>query len=102
MTNDEFEQDCWQTFTETRHRLITGDGSQHDRRAYLPCPDEIKQRYADIQWLKWLGMNNDQISSVMTYDNPPIEVVVRLVDRHGVDGILQRLEPWLERTKEYG
>lgn len=47
--------------------------------AYMPAPDEVKQRAADLRWLYAMGFPDEIIVDVMWDENPPIERVVFLM-----------------------
>lgn len=91
------DEDAWMAYRWER----TAKGSKGknkvkvDKAAYLPNPDEIKLRGLQVRWLTELGFNNIFIESCMRWDSPRIEVVEKMVAKHGVEETYRRCRPFL-------
>lgn len=67
-------------------------------RGYLPNPDELQARIELLHKLQMLGLTWKVIGSIMMYDSPCLEVVLRMVRRHGAKETCRRCEPFCEET----
>lgn len=67
-------------------------------RGYLPDPDEVDERLELLRYLQGLGLHRRIIGSTMIHGTPTLEVLLRMVARHGVEETHRRLEPFIEET----
>lgn len=57
---------------------------KHDHGSYLPSPDEIRRRGADLLWLNDQGFSKEFINAVMLHGDPSIHSVVHAVVNKGM------------------
>ncbi len=64
--------------------------------AYSPSPDEIRNRAKILMWMQDQKWNDDFITSVMMYNSPSIETVLKMVKRHGPEEARKKLIGFFE------
>ena len=69
------------------------------RTPYLPSPSDIPNRCKDILWLERNKFPRKFIVNVMEYENPSIDRVRQMVERHGVNETYQRCKHFLLETE---
>ena len=79
-----------------------GDRTEYIRGVYMPTPERVLERAADLRWLEEMGFDEILIGSVMDFDMPIIEVVRRLVERCGTFLTRQMLDPFLVKGEYCG
>jgi hypothetical protein len=99
--NEHYVEGAWEVYHRDKALLdaglpIPGFG------AYLPNPDEIRQRAADVRWLQAMGFDDYFSDSVMMHGSPQMWVVRRMVARYGVEETYRRCEPFLAGKDGYG
>ena len=65
-------------------------------KTYLPSPDEIRNRAKILTWMQDQKWNDSFITSVMIYDSPSIELVWKMVNRHGSKEARKKLMEFFE------
>ena len=94
-----YEFDRWEDYHDTLKRHASGVGSREDFGAFLPSPDVVRERIGQMRWLGLLGFDNRFLCSIMQYDCPSIELVRRMVAKHGPQETRRRLLGMLEKTE---
>jgi len=74
-------------------------GRSANNARYLPSPGDIEQRITDLRWLQEQGFNQRFIASVLQFDTPTLDVVVKMVKRHGPFETYKRLRIFLAPTE---
>lgn len=83
------DEETWRSYEEEA-------ASFHEH--YLPNPDELSDRIALLHKLQNLGLHPKLIGSVMVYDTPTVEVVLRAVARYGPAETWRRYQHFIEET----
>ncbi len=64
---------------------------------WIPTPSEIRERCAQLQWLRTHGFHVEPWSSaIMIYETPSLPLVQAMVARYGIDETRRRLRPYLQ------
>ena len=83
-------------------RELWGDAKYYVHGVYLPPECEVLRRAGNLRWLLENGFDEDVIGSVMDFDMPTFETVVRLVMTYGVETTRKKLDPFIVKVKYYG
>ena len=84
--------DSWDSFDEDMSRLEDKHQSREDAGAYLPDPDEVQERIAQMRWLQHkLKCPDRVINEIMIFDTPCIEMVRIMVNRVGATRAMHSL-----------
>lgn len=59
---------------------------------FMPSRSEMYERGGAIRWMRTMGWGDRTVESVMTYDNPSLDTVTRLVYFYGPEKALQLIE----------
>jgi hypothetical protein len=94
-----YEDDRWDDYHKVLERHKNPAASRVDFGAFLPDPDEIRERIGQMQWLKLLGFDNRYLCSIMQHDCPDISLVRKMVEKYGADETRERLDGMLEKTE---
>lgn len=88
--------DSWASYRRTLANIANPDKGYEDRGAYLPNPRVLRERVAQLNWLKAMGFEPNFIHSIMRHDCPSFQLVKRLVKRYGVAETKDKLRPMLD------
>jgi hypothetical protein len=80
----------WEAYWRTQRHHRTPGRVKEDQGAYLPNPDEVESRIADMQWLVEHGFPDEVITAIMVEDCPALWRVRQLVRRHGAAAAVAR------------
>jgi hypothetical protein len=83
---DDYDDASWALYMRTVRAIRKSNSTSgiQDSGKYLPNPDEIYQRGADLRWMQHEGFSPEFIAQVMTRGRPSIGRVVYARDIKGL------------------
>ena len=106
MTQEEFEQrraqfyDSLESYNETLKIIhdTKRDGTRAvaDIKAWLPTPEEVQTRLADVKWLYAQGFTLKFVVSVMHHDMPTVERVRHAIGKGlTAEEVMKQFKPFI-------
>lgn len=96
-TYAQYEESSWDQWERTLHGHRSRTFIQ-DINSFLPSPEEIEERKVMLRWLMSHRFDQHFIGCVMQLEHPGYALVRKLVDKHGAQETLRRLEPFMPDT----
>lgn len=98
---EHYEESSWDSWEETILGHITRE--RHvDSGCFLPSPEEIDERKANMRWLREHEFSDEFNFFVMQCNHPGIALVKKLTAKHGAERAEEMLTTFLPRTKYHG